>query len=148
MGIKSCRLFLLPPQLQTEMTEQAICNIRPADMPNQEEFKNLMVEPADIRQSCNSWETSKKIKVHSKQTSKEPIGNNPELGEQQELESDSASNLNLANSDSIEHLESSDDHCEIITFMIGGASVRDSSKPMPPPSRFVRKGETTSNKLE
>ena len=121
-------------------------NARLADMPNQEEFKNLMVEPSDIRPQSCSWETpqrvievplSKQAVVNSeKQQTRGSTGPTNMHGSK----STSRQALNLLNSK--DEPESLDIECDVITFVINAANVRDKSKPMPPPSRFVRKGDS------
>ena len=113
-------------------------------MPNQEEFKNLTVHPSDICARSSNWETSKKLKPHlsDKCTLKQPIANCSEPT----IYSEKIATTTTSDRD--EHnqtgsLESPDDECEIITFIIGAARIHDTSKPMPPPSRFVRKGFVT-----
>ncbi len=110
-----------------------------SEMPNQDEFKNLIVEPSDIRHQSCAWEASKKIKVLAKQTSK------PQSGDCSEKDSWHESEFKLApgaDSSPMDKSDSLDDECEIITFIIGATSLRDTSKPMPPPSRFVRRGDS------
>ncbi len=113
---------------------------RTTDMPNQEEFMNLMVEPADIRsQSCN-WETSKRvIEVQlSKQSPKHQIETCEHWANLHESESLSANKIDDSISEDTSELD--DVEFKVITFVIGAANERDTSKPSPPPSKFVRKG--------
>ncbi len=119
-----------------------------SEMPNQEEFKNLTVDPADIgAQNSGSWEASKRIKVHcsDKNAHKQPTETSSEqqLSRVSPREIAATITLRREEKNQSEELESSDGECEIITFMIGAARLHDASKLMPPPSRFVRKGNTT-----
>jgi hypothetical protein len=116
------------------------------EMPNQEEFKNLAVNPADICSRSSSWEASKRFKVplSDQYTLKQPmeIFNCSE----HEICSEKVATTTTADRDRQNQTgalaASPDDECEIITFIIGAASIRDTSTPMPPPARFVRKGST------
>jgi hypothetical protein len=110
----------------------------PSDTPNQEEFKNLIVEPADIRPRNRSWDTSRReIVVHVSKKAKQQT----EVCTEYESDPrDSKPPFDLADSNGKDDQGSPEaDECEIITFIIGAAN-RDTSKPMPPPTRFVRKG--------
>ncbi len=103
------------------------------DIPNQEEFKNLIVRPGEIcHQSC-TWDTSKRIKVH---TAKSVRTHPAKKDIRHETESSSPENLADSNTGDLELL---DEQCNVTTFIIGAAKVWDSSQPMPPPSRFVRR---------
>jgi hypothetical protein len=121
---------------------EQVGTVRPSDMPIQEEFNNLIVEPADIHpQSCN-WESSKKVEVHlTKQGLKLQAENRTKLGALgRRDDSDSCASPISAYSNSLDTSESLDDECTIFTFVIGATNMWDPSKPMPPPRRFVRKG--------
>jgi hypothetical protein len=115
------------------------------EMPNQEEFRNLIVDPADVcAQNSGGWEPSKKIRVHctDKNTPEQPT----DQGVEQQIcpsEKVATTISNQENKKQLDEVESSDDECEIITFMIGATRMHDTSKPMPPPTRFVRKGYST-----
>ncbi len=106
-----------------------------ADIPNQEEFKNLTVEPADIRPQCSSWETSKRLKAHSSEAPKQQLGN------RSAYRTETTENDRDARTQSDGLASPDDTECEILVFRIGAASMRDMSKPMPPPTRFVRRAE-------
>jgi hypothetical protein len=121
---------------------EQIGTVRPSDMPIQEEFKNLIVEPADIHpQSCN-WESSKRVEVHlTKQGLKLQADDRIKLGALgRRDDSDSCATPIPADSNSLDTPKSLDDECTIFTFVIGATYMWDPSKPMPPPRRFVRKG--------
>ena len=116
--------------------------IRTSDMTNQEEFKNSIVEPADIRRQSCSWESSKRFKVLlTKPVLKQQADDcttQGDLGRRDK--SEFSSSATPASSNSIDTPESLDDECEIITFVIGATNVWDPLKPMPRPRRYVRKG--------
>jgi hypothetical protein len=109
------------------------------EMPNQEEFKNLTVEPEDIRPQSSNWETSKRLKIHPSEpnTTKYPIGESSEQPVCSNEEAAIEPTDRVERNQSVE-LRSPDDECEVITFIIGAASLHDASNPMPPPRRFVR----------
>ena len=125
-----------------DMEQLLVGTLRPSDMPNQEEFKNLIVEPADIRTQSCSWESSKRIEVHVIKTALKQQADDctkqGDLGRRDK--SESSSSATPASSNSIDTPESLDYECEVITFVIGATNVWDPSKPMPRPQRYVRKG--------
>jgi hypothetical protein len=119
-----------------------------SEMPNQEAFKNLTVNHADVgAQHSGSWEASKRFKVlcSDKNTQKQQTehSSEQELSRVSPREIAATITSRREGKDHLDELESSDGECEIITFMIGATRIHDASKPMPPPSRFVRTGNTT-----
>jgi hypothetical protein len=124
------------------INEPRHCN---KDMEDQTEFKILILDPEDIQQQSNAWETCKRSKAsaldcHFPATSVQ-CGKLKECAamENDDVKSDieiidTADNVKAPN-DEQEHL---DGEIEVITFFLGSAHLRNPSEPLPPPSRFVR----------
>jgi hypothetical protein len=93
-------------------------------MADQEEFRNLMVDPAEISHQSSGWETLKcasKVPVSAKMSVLDGPKNFEESKSAMTGEERSAANV------------------EIIEFVLVSMDVRDPSIPIPPPSRFQRK---------
>jgi hypothetical protein len=123
-----------------EQSNQLV-SLKLTEMPNQEEFKKLAVEPEDICPQSSEWEESKRFKLYhsGSQSMKHPIEGS---SEQQICLKEKAATEPAHPDDQIASgkRQSLDDECEVITFIIGAASLSDTiSMPMPPPSRFIRK---------
>ncbi len=114
------------------------------EMPNQDDFKFLILEPADICAQSSSWESSKRMKIHGidKNTPKELM----EASSEQPIRPGKIAatvTFDREERNRTGDLEPLDGEIEFITFAIGATRMHDPSKPMPPPSRFSRKGYST-----
>jgi hypothetical protein len=111
-------------------------------MLNQGEVNNRVVENAPILPQSCTWETAKGDIDDgvSGQALQQQIAGCNELGSRYEIVHDPITHLADSNSIDEEAGFQIDAH-EIITFVIN-ASVRDISKPMPPPRRYVRKDKS------
>jgi hypothetical protein len=114
------------------------------ELPNQDDFMKSIVEPADICAQYSSWESSKRIKIcgTDKNTSfQEQLLIEPS-SEQQILPLEIAATVPSDREEQNRSGESQspDGEIDFITFVIGTTRMHDPSNPMPPPSRYVRKG--------
>ena len=112
--------------------------------PDQEEFKNLIVDPTEIRHQISGWESSKRLKGH------DSCCKLPSICEKVVEQEDAVNNLVSVSENFVEKtiLKSKDETAvanltdiEIIEFFLGSSSLRDPSQPLPPPTRFSRKAK-------
>jgi hypothetical protein len=108
-------------------------------MEDQTEFKILMLDPEDIQQQSNAWETCKKSKASALDC--QFCAASVQGGMLKECSAmkndDPDHNIEAPK----EEQESLDGEIEVITFSLGSAHLRIPSEPLPPPSRFSRTRE-------